>query len=66
MFPGASRSDLVIAIGAPLIGLLALVAGLTTSDGTTALFGGVALLCGLLFAIPLARGTRKQDRDDVD
>jgi hypothetical protein len=61
MFRGASRSDLLIAIGGPAIGLIALAAGLATSDITTALFGVVALACGLLFAIPLARGQRSRD-----
>ena len=50
-----SRSDLVIGIGGPLVGLLALVAGLATSDLGLAVIGAVALLAGLLFAVPAYR-----------
>ena len=66
MFPGATRSDLLIAVGGPLVGLLALIAGIATSDLSTALIGAVALLCGLLFAVPLARGARTRDPEDDD
>ena len=65
MFPGASRSDLLIAIGGPLVGVLALIAGLATSDLATAMIGSVALLCGLLFAVPLYRGSRNDPDDDA-
>jgi hypothetical protein len=58
MFEGTSRSDKLIAIGGPVVGLLALVAGVASGDLTTALFGAVALICGLMFAIPLARRGR--------
>lgn len=64
MFPGASRSDLVIAIGAPVVGLLAMIAGLSTGDVTTTLFGSVAVFCGLMFAVPLARRGRQDPDDD--
>lgn len=66
MFPGASRSDLVIAIGGPLVGVLALIAGIASSDLATAMIGSVALLCGLLFAIPLHRGVRRDRDDELD
>jgi hypothetical protein len=64
VFPGASRSDYLIGIGGPVVGLLALIAGVASSDVATAMFGGVALVCGLLFAVPLARGSRTRDHDD--
>ena len=51
----ASWSDKLVGLGGPVIGLLALVAGLATSDLTTAVFGGVALATGLAFAVPLVR-----------
>jgi hypothetical protein len=54
----------VVGIGGPLVGLLALVAGVATSDVATALFGAVALGFGLAFAIPFVRaGGRPPDPD---
>jgi uncharacterized membrane protein HdeD (DUF308 family) len=50
------RSDLIIAVAAPVIGLLALVVGIATGDTVTAVIGAVALAIGLSFAIPLLRG----------
>ena len=55
----ASRSDKVVGLGGPIVGLLALVAGLATSDLATALFGAVALAAGLAFAIPFVRAGGK-------
>jgi hypothetical protein len=62
----ASRSDKVVGLGGPVVGLLALVAGLSSSDLTTALFGAVALGTGLLFAIPFVRagGRPREPGDD--
>jgi hypothetical protein len=60
----ASRSDKVVGLGGPVVGVLALAAGLATSDLATALFGGVALATGLAFAIPFVRsGGRPPERD---
>ena len=60
----ASWSDKLVGLGGPVVGLLALIAGLATSDLTTAVFGGVALATGLAFAIPLVRaGGRTPERD---
>jgi len=60
----ASRSDKVVGLGGPVIGLLALVAGLATSEMTTAVFGAVALATGLLFAVPFVRsGGRPPERE---
>ena len=60
----ASRSDKVVGVGGPLVGLLALIAGLATSELTTAVFGAVALATGLLFAIPFVRaGGRPPERE---
>ena len=60
----ASWSDKLVGLGGPVVGLLALVAGLATSDLTTAVFGAVALATGLAFAIPLVRsGGRAPDRE---
>jgi hypothetical protein len=61
----ASRSDKIVGIGGPVVGLLALVAGVSTSDLATALFGAVALGFGLAFAIPFVRhGGRPPGRDE--
>jgi hypothetical protein len=60
----ASRSDKLVGLGGPVIGLLALIAGLASSDLATALFGAVALATGLAFAIPLVRaGGKPPDRE---
>ena len=60
----ASRSDKVVGLGGPVIGVHALVAGLATSDLATALFGAVALATGLAFAIPFVRsGGKPPERD---
>lgn len=53
-----SRSDWLVAVGAPLVGVIAIVLGLAAGDTTTAIFGAVALLLGLSFAVPLLRGRR--------
>ena len=52
------RSDLVVAIGAPVVGLIAVVVGITAGDIATAIFGVVAVVLGLSFAIPLVRSRR--------
>ena len=52
------RSDLAVAIGAPVVGLIAIVVGITAADTATAIFGAVALVLGLSFAIPLVRSRR--------
>jgi hypothetical protein len=60
----ASRSDKVVGLGGPIVGLVALVAGLATSEMTTAVFGAVAVATGLLFAIPFVRaGGRPAERE---
>ena len=60
----ASRSDKLVGLGGPVVGVLAIVAGLATSDVTTAVFGAVALACGLAFAIPFVRaGGKPGERD---
>lgn len=59
-----SRSDLLVGIGAPVVGLIAIVVGLTSGDTTTAIFGAVALLTGLMFAVPLLRSRRDGSRHD--
>jgi hypothetical protein len=61
-----SRSDRVVAFGGPVIGLLALAAGVSTSDLATALFGAVALGTGLAFAIPLVRAGGRPREGDTD
>lgn len=66
----ASRSDKLVGVGAPVVGLLAMIAGLSTSDLGTALFGAVALGTGLLFVIPFVRSGgrprgRGQDPDET-
>ena len=58
----ASRSDRLVGLGGPVIGVLAMIAGLASSDLATAVFGAVALAAGLAFAIPLVRaGGRPRD-----
>jgi hypothetical protein len=60
----ASRSDKLVGLGGPVIGVLAMVAGLASSDVTTAVFGAVAVAAGLAFAIPFVRsGGRPGERD---
>jgi cell shape-determining protein MreD len=39
-----------------VVGVVAIVVGLAADDTTTAIFGVVALVLGLTFAIPLLRG----------
>ena len=51
-----SRSDVVIAVGAPIVGILGIAVGIVADDTTTAVFGGVGVVLGLLFTIPLVRG----------
>ena len=51
----ASRSDKVVGLGGPVVGVLAIVAGISTSDLATAVFGAVALAAGLAFAVPFVR-----------
>jgi len=58
-----SKSDVVIAIGAPIIGVIGLLVGLATGDVTTAIFGGVAVVLGLVYAVPLARGGEDEPED---
>lgn len=55
----ASRSDKVVGLGGPVVGTLAIVAGLSTSDLATAVFGAVALVAGLAFLIPFVRAGGK-------
>ena len=62
----ATRSDKVVGLGGPVIGLLALIAGLATSDLATALFGAVALATGLAFAIPFVRAGGKPPERERD
>jgi uncharacterized membrane protein len=62
--PDASRSDIVVAIGGPIIGIIVLAVGLASSDFGTAIFGAVALMCGLAFAIPFVRSGRARDDDE--
>jgi len=57
----ASGSDKLVAVGGPIIGVLALVAGVATSDTTTAIIGAVALISGLLFAVPLVKAGGRRD-----
>jgi hypothetical protein len=58
----ASRSDKLVGAGGPIVGLLALVAGAASGVLLTAVIGGAALVSGLLFAIPLIRGTDDEPR----
>jgi len=51
----ANLSDRIVGVGGPVVGLLAIVAGLTTSDLATAVFGAVALAAGLAFVVPFVR-----------
>ena len=51
----ASTSDRLIGLGGPVVGLLALIAGLTSSDMVTTLVGAVALAAGIAFAVGLGR-----------
>ena len=53
-----SRSDLVVAIGAPVVGVVTILVGLSAADTATVVFGAVAVLLGLSFAIPLLRSRR--------
>ena len=50
-----SRSDVLIAIGAPVLGVIGIVVGLTADDATLLVLGIIGLALGLLFAIPLLR-----------
>jgi hypothetical protein len=59
-----SKSDVVIAVGAPILGVIGVLVGVATGDITTAIFGAVALVLGLFYAIPLARGTDKRPTED--
>ena len=55
----ASRSDKVVGLGGPIVGTMAIIAGISTSDLATAMFGAVALAAGLAFGIPLVRAGGK-------
>ena len=60
----ASRSDKVVGLGGPVVGVLAIVAGISTSDLATSVFGAVALAAGLAFVIPFVRaGGRPDERE---
>lgn len=60
----ASRSDKLVGVGGPVVGTLAMIAGIASSDLVTALFGAVALTCGLAFVIPFVRaGGRPGERE---
>ena len=52
------RSDLVVAVGTPVVGLVTIVVGVSAGDTATVVFGAIALLLGLSFAIPLLRSRR--------
>ena len=61
-----SRSDVVIAIGAPIVGAIGIAVGVATGDTATAIFGGVAVVLGLVFTIPLLRGGNEDGAGDGD
>jgi uncharacterized membrane protein HdeD (DUF308 family) len=54
------RSDVVVGVGGPVVGVVAIAVGVAASDVTTAVFGAVALVLGLSFAIPLLRSRRRR------
>jgi uncharacterized membrane protein HdeD (DUF308 family) len=60
--PGRSRSDVLVAVGALVIGAAAILVGVAASDAVTVAFGAVAVAAGLAFAVPLLRSRWSRGR----